>query len=183
MKRSLIYTCVLSSLMMLAGCSSTKNNLSMKPTEPPAPVVPQTAEIERDKFTGKFTIRTHYKDGMMFRAWGDNVSNKLVSDQVQLYADVLCWGEYCSLDSSYDENSNERKLMPIASDVDCSLVKYTGDESSCKITETIGIDIPVSYLKQKRNGFEIKVMGRKSAIIKVSGDQVRQILEGIEPFI
>ncbi|ELA9389658.1 hypothetical protein [Vibrio diabolicus] len=138
------------------------------------------AEVKRDKFKETITIRGDYDDGILFRAWGSTKTNKLLDNTVQLYADVKFRENWAFLDSAYDEDANKRKLTKIDSDTDCSTSSLG---LGCILTETVGIEIPISYLETKPNGFEIKVSGKSESIIKVKGYQVRQILDGVKPFI
>lgn len=134
------------------------------------------AQVEVDKFKNIIKIRGDYDDGKFFRAWGSPKTNKLSSSSVQLYADVKFRSDWAFLDTAYDEDANRRNVTKIDTDTDCN-------EYGCTLTETVGIDIPISYLKTKTNGFEIKVSGKRESILKVKGYQVRQILDGIKPFI
>lgn len=138
------------------------------------------AEVTRDKFKETITVRGDYDDGILLRTWGSTRTNKLLDDTIQLYADVKFRENWAFLDSAYDEDANERKLTKIDTDTDCSASSLG---LGCMLTETVGIEIPISYLEAKQNGFEIKVSGKSESIIKVKGYQVRQILDGIKPFI
>lgn len=138
------------------------------------------AEVERDKFKETITIRGDYDDGILLRAWGSTKTNKLLNNTVQLYANINFMENWAFLDSAYDEDANKRKLTKIDTDTDCSTSSLG---LGCKLTETVGIEFPISYLETKPDGFEVKVSGKSEAIITVKGYQVRQILNGVKPFI
>lgn len=138
-------------------------------------IVPN-ATVETDKFKGIIKIHGDYDDHMFFRAFASTKTNKLASNSVQLYANVSFLGDWAFLDTAYDEDTNRREVTKIDTDTDCNTY-------GCTLTETIGIDIPISYLRTKTDGFEIKVSGKRDSVLKVKGYQVRQILDGIKPFI
>jgi hypothetical protein len=138
------------------------------------------ARVEHDKFKESIIIRGDDDDGILFRAWGSTKTNKLNDNNVQLYARVKFIENWAHLDLAFDEDANKRQLTKIGTDVDCSSSSLG---LGCTLTETVGIEIPVSYLRTKQNGFQIKVSGSREAIITVKGYQVKQILAGIEPFI
>ena len=139
-------------------------------------IIPK-ATIKEDKFKNTIKIIGLYDNGMMFRDWGSIKTRKMNDNSVQLYADVKFLKDWAHLDHAYDEDANRRKLTRIDTDVDCSGV-FLG----CWLTETIGIDLPISYLQQKTDGFKVKVAGKKELVLNVSSYQVKQILDAIKDF-
>ncbi|WP_312517825.1 hypothetical protein [Stutzerimonas nitrititolerans] len=133
------------------------------------------AKIEHDKFKNTIKITGLYDNSMMFRAWGSTKTGKLNDSNVQLYADVKFLENWAHLEHAYDEDANQRDLVKIDKDANCSN-KYLG----CQLTETVGIEIPISYLKTKPNGFELKVSGKQERILKIASYQIKQILDAIK---
>lgn len=138
---------------------------------------PPKAKIVHDKFKNSIKITGLYDNNMMFRDWGSTKTGKLDDDYVQLYADVKFLGEWAHLDHAYDEDANRRKLVKIDTDIDCS-----SDVLGCQLTETIGIELPISYLETKPNGFEVKVSGKQERVLKISSYQTAQILDAINTY-
>ena len=138
----------------------------------------EQAEISEDKFTKTIKI-TGTKDGAVrFRAFGSTETGKLYKNTVQLYMIVASTEGWYHIKRAYDEDSNTYKTSKITTDVDCS-VRALG----CVTSEHIGIDVPVEYLRAKQDGFEVKVIGTKSRVLKIKSYQVRQILEAIAPYV
>lgn len=133
------------------------------------------AKIENDKFKNTIKITGLYDNNMMFRAWGSTKTGKLNDPNVQLYADVKFLENWAHLEHAYDENANQRKLVKIDKDANCSN-KYLG----CELTETVGIEIPISYLRTKPDGFELKVSGKQERILKIPNYQIKQILDAVK---
>jgi len=133
------------------------------------------AKIENDKFKNTIKITGLYDNNMMFRAWGSTKTGKLNDSNVQLYADVKFLENWAQLEQAYDENANERKLVKIDKDANCSN-KYLG----CQLTETVGVELPINYLKTKPNGFELKVSGKQERILKIASYQIKQILDAVK---
>lgn len=143
-----------------------KNNLSINN---------EKATIEHDKFTNTSTIKSSYDNKMLLRAWYKSSELKKPKT-IQLYADVVFLDSWGHLDTAYTDDSNVRKLTKIGTDVDCSGKSLIG---SCYLTETVGVEIPVEYLENKKDGFEVKVMGSGSKVIKVKGYLVKQMLDAL----
>lgn len=148
----------------------------------------QPVNIEKDKFNNTLTITglsfqgldytlPYYDNNLrMFRAFGDLKTNKLVDDTVQLYV-KLGFSDWATIDRAYDEDSNLYKTLKIDSDAKCS-------SYGCVHYETVGVNIPISYLITKKDsGFEMKFSGKQSRVMLIPKYLVRQILNGVEPFL
>lgn len=153
----------------------------------------EPVNVEKDKFQKTFTIsgltvKTGGLDGYvdwasyaegelkLFRVSGNLDTGKLLSDNVQLYA-KLAFQDSAQVDRAYDEDSNKYEAVSIDTEAKCS------SGNNCHILETVGISIPLSYLKKKREeGFDVQFEGNQKKIINVPSYLIEQILLGIDGY-
>lgn len=135
--------------------------------------VDTSPEIELDRFTKQYKVKTVYFDDMLLRATLDGVTGELVF--AQLYTDITFYGDWGSITNAVDTNATHHDVTKIDTDADCSS-KFTG----CRLTETVGVTLSEQYLKNNQNGFDLRFQGTKTREVTVHGSLVQSLLEGLE---
>ncbi|WP_143872537.1 hypothetical protein [Catenovulum sediminis] len=132
-----------------------------------------TAVVDIDKFSKRATIKTKYTDGLMLRAWSDSELSKK-PDQIQVYKEISL-KDWSYFDRAISDDGQARKLVKIDTDVrDCD------GTFGCWVYETIGVTVPLDYVKNNKDGFEIQVYGKQKSIIKVPKYQISAMLKFLE---
>ncbi|GAA78187.1 hypothetical protein [Pseudoalteromonas sp. BSi20495] len=139
---------------------------------------PPEAKVTYDKFTKISKIESTFDNSLMLRTWvKNNVKDK--PKKIQIYADVHFLDKWGHLSKAFTETGLVTEITKIDTDIDCSNSKLLG---GCSLTETIGISLPYSFYESHKQGFEVKVQGTRSKVIKVKDYQVQQILDAVASF-
>lgn len=137
------------------------------------PFVPPSAEVYFDKFKKTTEIKSSFDSNVMLRTWARENSKP---NEIQIYADVKFLDKWGHLERAYTETGETADIVKIQTDVNCETRSVLG---ACTLTETVGFSFPISFFESNRSGFEIKVEGTRSKIIKVKDYQVSQVLHAI----
>lgn len=136
------------------------------------------AKVTYDKFTKISKIESTFDKNLMLRTWvKNNGADK--PKEIQIYADVHFLDKWGHLEKAFTETGLVTEITKIDTDIDCSTSKLLG---GCSLTETIGISLPYSFYESHKQGFEVKVQGTRSKVIKVKDYQVQQILDAVAKF-
>ncbi len=127
------------------------------------------SDIVYDKFTKVNAVTTPYLNNMAIRG---NFSNKEVKF-IQLYTNLYFKNKWGFIKNAVDTNGSYHDVTKISTDTSCS-------SSGCTLTETIGIDLSLDFLKNNQNGFEIKAFGTSERIINVPSVMVKSFLKAAE---
>lgn len=125
--------------------------------------------IEYDKFNKTTKISTPFLKNTLIR--GNFLNHKELN--VQLYTNLVFKHKWGFIRNAVDTDGKTHKVVQISTDTDCS--KY-----GCTLTETIGIDLSLDFLKKHQNGFEIKAYGAEERIINVPATMVKSFLKATE---
>ena len=98
-----------------------------------------------------------------------NFSNKEVKF-IQLYTNLYFIDKWGFVKNAVDTNGVYHDVTKISTDTSCS-------SSGCTLTETIGIDLSLDFLKNNQNGFEIKAFGTREKIINVPSVMIKSFLK------
>ncbi|MET4695230.1 hypothetical protein [Endozoicomonas lisbonensis] len=131
------------------------------------------ANIEIDGFAKRATIKTEFQDKVMLRAWSDS-KMKTKPNEFQVYVDLGFLGDWGHITSARTRDGNKYSVTKINTDVDCS------GNLGCYLTETVGVSLPISFLEENKNGFDIKFYGMQQREVKISGYHVKSLLQGLE---
>ena len=127
------------------------------------------SDIVYDKFTKVNAVTTPYLNNMAIRG---NFSNKEVKF-IQLYTNLYFKNKWGFIKNAVHTNGSYHDVTKISTDTSCS-------SSGCTLTETIGIDLSLDFLKNNQNGFEIKAFGTSERIINVPSVMVKSFLKAAE---
>jgi hypothetical protein len=127
------------------------------------------ASSQYDKFEKQVEIKTDYFDRYLIRGYYNPTTKKL--NFAQIYATLTFMDDWGSISSAKDTDAQPHRVTKIDSNADCKS-KILG----CFMKETVGIDVSEQFLRKHKNGFEIKLSGKKSTILSVSGDVVTAFL-------
>lgn len=176
-------TLIKHSLEKVDGSSFTIDDYkSILNTENVTKYIAPKVKIKHDKFKKTILITGTKEGNSFFRAWGNTDTGKLTKNSVQLYTSVKFRDDWGFIDNAYDEDANMRKVVKIHTNTDCSSrLRKLG--LGCSLTEDVGISLPISYLETKPDGFEIKLVGKREAIVRVEAYKVKQILDGVKPYL
>lgn len=139
-----------------------KSSLEVEALEP---------RITYDKFNQTTSISTPSFKNVRIRGSVNHRSKNI--EWSQIYLDLVFnekWGE---IHSAVDEFGNRHPITKIDTDVDCS-------GYGCKLTETIGVNVTKSFLKKHRQGFEIKLYGKQTKVVKVAAPVIASYLTGLD---
>ncbi|WP_151981573.1 hypothetical protein [Acinetobacter guerrae] len=125
-----------------------------------------------DKFEKRTTIRTEQYDDYLLRGYYAPQQKKLVF--IQLYTDQVFFDNWAQISIAKDAFGGTHKVTRINGDADCS------GSYGCRLTETIGIDISEQFLRSHMDGFELKLIGKKSRVINVSGEVIQSFLQELK---
>lgn len=132
------------------------------------------AAIEYDRFEKRVKVKTPYYDDMLIRG---SIDAKNESEPfVQLYLNLTFFKKWGFVSSAIDTDGVRHKVVKISTDSDCR----HSDIAGCKLTEIVGVAISEDFLRDNRDGFELKVFGTKERVVKVSGQMVEGFLSGLE---
>ena len=98
------------------------------------------SDIVYDKFTKVNAVTTPYLNNMAIRG---NFSNKEVKF-IQLYTNLYFKNKWGFIKNAVDTNGSYHDVTKISTDTSCS-------NSGCTLTETIGIDLSLDFLKKNQN--------------------------------
>lgn len=127
------------------------------------------SDITYDKFTKVNAVTTPYLNNMAIRG---NFSNKEVKF-IQLYTNLYFIDKWGFVKNAVDTNGVYHDVTKISTDTSCS-------NTGCTLTETIGIDLSLDFLKNNQNGFEIKAFGTREKIINVPSVMIKSFLKAAE---
>jgi len=130
------------------------------------------AKVKFDKFTQSVKISTPEYEGAFIRGLVNKKTNTI--SYIQLYVDAVFSGNWGFLKHALDADGNHHHVTKISTDADCSY-----SHLGCKLTETVGVALTKEFLENNKNGFEIKVFGTSSIIVKVPKQVVLSFLEAI----
>ncbi|MEJ6122960.1 hypothetical protein MT390_13915 [Vibrio sp. 2-Bac 85] len=130
------------------------------------------AKIDVDKFAKTATITTEYQDSLMLRAWSDSNLSKMPKE-IQIYTEIMLL-DWANFDRAISDDGNKRTLVRIDTDV-----RNCGGIIGCQLYETVGVSVPLSYVKKNKDGFEVQVYGQQKKVIKVPKYQITSMLEAI----
>lgn len=122
-----------------------------------------------DKFEKQVVIKTDYFDKYLIRGYYNPTTKK--AEMIQLYVDLTFIGDWGSISAAKDTDAVAHNVTRIDQDADCK-DKVLG----CIMKETIGVDLSEQFLKKHKNGFEMKLSGKKTLVLAVSGDVVNAFL-------
>lgn len=131
-------------------------------------------KIEIDEFSNSSTISTDFLNRVLLRTWSDAQQIKK-PEKFQVYANLIFLSDWGHVRSARTKDGKLRNITKIATDADCSNT-YTG----CVLTETVGVTLPISVLRDNKDGFEIKFYGTKNQVVKINSYQVMTLLNWIE---
>lgn len=123
-----------------------------------------------DDFNKTLTIRTDSFNRVLIR--GLVLKNQKNLSFAQVYTDLTFFGDWGFINSARDRNGNAHEVTRIDNDVDCKNTVGNG----CRITETVGIGVSEEFLRKNRQGFDLKLYGKKSVVIGVTGEMVKAFL-------
>lgn len=130
--------------------------------------------VNYDKFDKNYTIKTDYFKNYMIRGYYDiNKKNKFI----QIYTDIHFSGDWHFFDTAKDEYGDTHEVTRIDQEADCKPRSYT---DKCFLTETIGISVSEKFLRKNKNGFSMKIYGKKSIVLDISGDVVQSFLKEVD---
>lgn len=136
------------------------------------------AKVTYDKFTKISKIESTFDDNLMLRTWmTDGAKDK--PSEIQIYSNIRFLDKWGHLSKAFTETGLVTEITKIDTDIDCSTKKLLG---GCSLTETIGVSLPYSFYESHKQGFEVKVQGTRSKVIKVKDYQVQQILDAVATF-
>lgn len=124
------------------------------------------SEITYDKFTKDTKITTPLLKNILIR--GNYQNNKVVF--IQLYANLYFDNSWGFIKNAVDTDSKQHNVTRISTDTSCT-------KTGCTLTETVGIDLSLDFLKKNQNGFEIKAYGTREKIITVPSVMVKSFLK------
>ncbi|MCH2057909.1 MAG: hypothetical protein MK214_15110 [Thalassotalea sp.] len=131
------------------------------------------AEIEVDKFAKTATIKTKYTNSLMLRAWSNSELSKK-PNEIQIYKEISL-ADWAHFDRAISDDGQARKLVKIDTDV-----RNCGSSLGCMVYETVGITVPLSYVRKNKDGFEIQAYGKQKAVIEVPKYQISAMLKAID---
>lgn len=130
--------------------------------------------VDYDKFDKNYIIKTDYFNNYMIRGYYDaNKKDKFI----QIYTDIHFSGDWRFFDTAKDEYGDTHEVVRIDQKADCKPRSYT---SECFLTETIGISVSEKFLKENKNGFSMKIYGKKSIVLDISGDVIQSFLKEVD---
>ena len=109
----------------------------------------------------------------MLRTWSDS-DMKTKPNEFQVYVDLGFIGDWGHITSARTRDGNKYSVAKIGTDIDC------GGSLGCYLTETVGVSLPISFLEENRDGFDMKFYGSQQKEITVSGYHVKSLLKGLE---
>lgn len=131
------------------------------------------AKFEIDKFAKTAIITTEYQDSLMLRAWSDSTLTKKPTE-IQIYTEISLF-DWAHFDRAISDDGEHREVIRIDTDV-----RNCGGSLGCQVYETVGISVPLDYVKKNKEGFEVQVYGQQKKIIKIPEYQITPMLEAIE---
>lgn len=129
--------------------------------------------VSYDKFEKIYKIASEEKDQNIIRASLDAPTKKIRF--VQLYTSVGFGDSWGNIQSAVDIDSNRYSVVRIDTDTKCF-----GGGIRCYNTEVIGVNISMSLLEKNRDGFELKLIGRHEAVIKVSRESIDAFFKALK---
>ncbi|MGD9707459.1 MAG: hypothetical protein AB7V07_07355 [Candidatus Delongbacteria bacterium] len=137
------------------------------------PLKKQTLEasINYDRFEKIYKVKTPMFDDIFIRG-AINEKDQQISF-IQLYLNVLFIENWGFISNAIDIDGNSHEVTKISSDVNSYSFGTT-------LTETIGVCLDRDFLEKHKDGFELKLFGRKEEIIYIHGLMVRSFLKGLD---
>lgn len=134
-----------------------------------------TSNVKYDKFEKHTKVSTKL-DGR------NKLLRTIVQDNgevgnIQLYISFASFDGWSHLDKAIDSNGNQHKVTKIDAKADCSFLKDLG---KCMQSETVAVNFDYEYLLKNKNGFEIKVFGKREYVDKVSNEHIEKFLHQID---
>ncbi|MAF75896.1 MAG: hypothetical protein CMF17_08590 [Idiomarinaceae bacterium] len=133
------------------------------------------ADVVYDEFDKIYKIRTPEHNNMILRAVYDERDDRVVL--IQLYADLVFFGEWGNISRAVDDSGNERTLVRIDTDTDCSASSVVG---FCNLTETVGAEFPESFLRKNKDGFRVKFAGSIERVRSIEPFMIESLLKAVE---
>jgi hypothetical protein len=133
------------------------------------------AKVTYDKFTKTSKIESTLDRNLMLRTWmKDNSVGR--PKEIQIYADVRFLDKWGHLEKAFTETGIVTEITKIDTDIDCSTKRLLG---GCSLTETVGVSLPYAFYESNKQGFEVKLQGTRSKVIKVKDYQIQQVLDAV----
>lgn len=129
-----------------------------------------SAMISFDEFDNAYELKTKAFNSFFIRGSIKKDSNEVLF--TQLYADIKFSEEWGHLKYAKDKRGKSLDVTKIDTDVNCQ-------RFGCELTETVGISLSSSYLKNNPEGFTLKIYGTREVVLEVPQDMVQSYIKSI----
>ncbi len=131
-------------------------------------------KIEVDEFANNSTISTEFLNGVLLRTWS-NAEQATEPKEFQVYAVLTFFDDWGYINSARTKDGKSRDVTKISSNANCN-----NSHIGCILEESVGVSLPISFLKENKDGFAIKFYGTKTQVINVDAYQVSTMLHWLE---
>lgn len=128
-------------------------------------------KVTFDEFDNAYELTTDKFLNFFIRGSFSKKYKKIIFNQ--LYADVEFSDKWGHLKKAKDKKGFVFDITKIETDVDCG-------KFGCNLTETVGITLPLKYLKANNDGFTLKLTGTREVIIEIPGTMVKSYIKSME---
>lgn len=133
------------------------------------------ATSKYDAFDKLYEVKTDFFKDQMIRGYLD--SEKKDAAKIQVYMSLVFLDKWGFVDTAKDRNGVSHEVTTIDKNVDCS-GKRLG--LGCMLTETVGVTVDEDFLRKNTSGFELKLSGKQSKVVFVSGELVMAFLKELD---
>ena len=128
-----------------------------------------------DDFDKQYEIKTDFFKDQMIRGYLDSKKENLSA--VQVYMKVSFLDKWGFIETAKDKSGATHQVTTIDKEADCS-GKSLG--LGCMLNETLGVTMNEDFLRKNTNGFELKLSGKQSKVVFVSGELVTAFLNELD---
>lgn len=134
-----------------------------------------TATSEYDEFDKQYQVKTDFFKDQMIRGYLD--SKKENPTSIQVYMTLAFLDKWGFVDTAKDKNGATHEVATIDKEADCA-GKSLG--LGCILKETVGVSVDEDFLRKNTEGFELKLSGKQSKVVFVSGELVTAFLSELD---
>ncbi|NRD71620.1 hypothetical protein HQR03_13875 [Psychrobacter okhotskensis] len=128
-----------------------------------------------DEFDKQYEIKTDFFKDQMIRAYLD--SKEDTPSVIQVYMKVSFLDKWGFIETAKDKSGTTHEVTSIDKEADCS-GKSLG--LGCMLKETLGVTVDEGFLRKNTTGFELKLSGKQSKVVFVSGELVTAFLDELD---